>query len=156
MKRTDITSLFPDATDDQINALMSINGNDINNAKRGMNELRATLTTAQADLEAARKDTSAADLKEALEKVSVLQAEIDQRNAADALRTMREKVAADVGVPTNLLTGQTEDECKDQAQKILDFAKPSHYPNVRDGGEPHVDMQQTTRQQFADWFNSQS
>lgn len=156
MKRTDITSLFPDATDDQINTLMGINGNDINSAKRGMDELRATLATTQADLAAAQKDTSAADLEKALEKISALQVEIDQRNAADALRTMREKVAADVGVPINLLTGQTEDECKDQAQKILDFAKPSRYPSVRDGGEPHVDLQQTTRQQFAEWFNSQA
>lgn len=153
MKRTDITALFPEATDEQIKTLMDINGNDINTAKRGVEELQASLTEAQAKITA--QTTAEADLKAAQEKISALQADIEQRNLADAIRTMREKVAGETGIPTNLLTGTTEEECKTQAQGILDFAKPSAYPNVRDGGETHVDMQTTTRQQFADWFNSQ-
>lgn len=153
MKRTDITSLFPEATDEQIKTLMDINGNDINTAKRGVEELQVSLTEAQAKITA--QTTAEADLKAAQEKISALQADIEQRNLADAIRTMREKVAGETGIPTNLLTGTTEEECKTQAQGILDFAKPSAYPNVRDGGETHVDAQQTTRQQFADWFNSQ-
>lgn len=153
MKRTDITALFPEATDEQIKTLMDINGNDINTAKRGVEELQASLTEAQAKLTA--QTTAEADLAAAQEKISALQADIEQRNLADAIRTMREKVAGETGIPTNLLTGTTEEECKTQAQGILDFAKPSAYPNVRDGGETHVDAQQTTRQQFADWFNSQ-
>lgn len=153
MKRTDITALFPEATDEQIKTLMDINGNDINTAKRGVEELQASLTEAQAKLTA--QNTAEADLAAAQEKISALQADIEQRNLADAIRTMREKVAGETGIPTNLLTGTTEEECKTQAQWILDFAKPSAYPNVRDGGETHVDAQQTTRQQFADWFNSQ-
>lgn len=153
MKRTDITALFPEATDEQIKTLMDINGNDINTAKRGVEELQASLTEAQAKLTA--QNTAEADLAAAQEKISALQADIEQRNLADAIRTMREKVAGETGIPTNLLTGTTEEECKTQAQGILDFAKPSAYPNVRDGGETHVDAQQTTRQQFADWFNSQ-
>lgn len=153
MKRTDITALFPEATDEQIKTLMDINGNDINTAKRGVEELQASLTEAQAKITA--QTTAEADLKAAQEKISALQADIEQRNIADAIRTMREKVAGETGIPTNLLTGTTEEECKTQAQGILDFAKPSAYPNVRDGGETHVDVQQTTRQQFADWFNSQ-
>lgn len=153
MKRTDITALFPEATDEQIKTLMDINGNDINTAKRGVEELQASLTEAQAKLTA--QNTAEADLAAAQEKISALQADIEQRNLADAIRTMREKVAGETGIPTNLLTGTTEEECKTQAQGILDFAKPSAYPNVRDGGETHVDTQTTTRQQFADWFNSQ-
>lgn len=153
MKRTDITSLFPEATDDQINALMNINGNDINNARRGMEELQASLTEAQARLTA--QTTAEADLAAAREQISALQADIEQRDLAEAIRTMRDKVAGDAGIPASLLTGTTEDECKAQAQGILDFVKPRQYPNVRDAGETHVDMQQTTRQQFADWFNSQ-
>ncbi len=152
MKRTDITNLFPDATDDQINTLMGINGNDINNAKQGTKELQTALTAAQTELETLKNSTAESDLQNALARISELQADIDKRNAADALRTMREKVAGDVGVPVSLLTAATEEECRVQAQGILDFAKPS-YPNVRDGGEPHVDIKQTTRQQFAEWFN---
>ncbi len=155
MKRTDITALFPDATADQIKTLMDINGNDINVAKDGMTELQTALTAAEAELDTLRGSTAEADLKEARAKISELQADIDKRNAADAIRIMREKVAGDVGVPAALLTGATEEECKAQAQGILDFAKPA-YPNVRDGGETHVDIKQTTRQQFAEWFNSQT
>ena len=33
MKRTDITALFPDATAEQIQQLMDLNGQDINNAR---------------------------------------------------------------------------------------------------------------------------
>ena len=36
MKRDDITTLFPDATADQIKAVMKLNGDDINNAKQGL------------------------------------------------------------------------------------------------------------------------
>lgn len=153
MKRTDITTLFPDATEEQINTLMGINGNDINNARKGTEELQASLAAAQKELETAKNSSTAKDLKDALAKISSLQADIDQRNAADEIRTIREKVAGDVGVPASLLTGSTEEECKVQAQNILDFAKPSQYPHVRDGGEPGGTMKPTTRQQFAEWFD---
>lgn len=153
MKRTDITALFPEATDEQIKKLMDINGSDINSARRGVEELQTALTEAQAKITA--QTTAEADLATAREQITALQAEIEQRNIADSIRTMREKVSVETGIPTNLLTGTTEEECKTQAQGILDFAKPAAYPNVRDGGETHVDVQQTTRQQFAEWFNSQ-
>lgn len=152
MKRTDITALFPDATDEQIKTLMDINGADINSAKRGVEELQASLADAQAKLSA--QSTAEADLKAALEKVSALQADIDQRIAEDTIRTMREKIAGESGIPAKLLTGTTEEDCRTQAQGILDFAKPS-YPNVRDAGEVRTDITQSTRQQFADWFNAQ-
>lgn len=153
MKRTDITALFPEATDEQINTLMGINGNDINNARRGVEELQASLTEAQAKLTA--QTTAEADLAAAQEQIAALQADIDQRNLADTIRAMREKVAGELGIPAKLLTGTTEEECTAQAQGILEFSKASAYPSVKDGGETRVDVQQTTRQQFADWFNSQ-
>lgn len=33
MKRTDITELFPEATKEQVNAILNLNGADINSAK---------------------------------------------------------------------------------------------------------------------------
>lgn len=88
-------------------------------------------------------------------KTAELQTELDGMKKQESIRLMREKVAKETNIPANLLTGETEDECKMQAQNILDFAKPS-YPNVRDGGETHTVMNQSTRQQFADWFNQLS
>ena len=80
MKRTDITSLFPEATDDQINALMSINGNDINNAKKGIEELQVSLKDAQAKL--ASVDTDNKALQEAIDRANGLQSELDCMKAA--------------------------------------------------------------------------
>lgn len=62
MKRTDITALFPTATDEQIKALMDINGADINTAKKGFDDLTAQLTVAKsniAELEKAKGDSAA-------------------------------------------------------------------------------------------------
>ena len=151
MKRTDITSLFPEATDDQIKALMDINGNDINNAKKGVEELQTSLNDANAKL-AEMENTSTA-LQEAIDKANGLQSELDSMKAAETLRLTREEVAKSIGVPAHLLTAETKEECEAQAQQILEFAKPSKYPSVPDGGEPIGNPQKATRDQFAEYFN---
>ena len=151
MKRTDITSLFPEATDDQINALMSINGNDINNAKKGIEELQVSLKDAQAKL--AGVDTDNKALQEAIDRANGLQSELDSMKAAEEIRNTREEVARSIGVPAHLLTADTKEACEAQAQSILEFAKPSKYPSVPDGGEPIGNPQKATRDQFAEYFN---
>ena len=151
MKRTDITSLFPEATDDQINALMSINGNDINNAKKGIEELQVSLKDAQAKL--ASVDTDNKSLQEAIDRANGLQSELDSMKAAEEIRNTREEVARSIGVPAHLLTADTKEACEAQAQSILEFAKPSKYPSVPDGGEPIGNPQKATRDQFAEYFN---
>lgn len=154
MKRTDITNLFPEATDEQISALMNINGSDINNAKRGMESLQTALQDAQAQLENAQ--TNSDDLQAAIDKANGLQAELDVMKAAENVRITREEVAKSVGVPAHLLTADTKEACEAQAQSILEFANHSSYPSVPDGGEPIGTPKKSTRDQFADWFNEQN
>jgi hypothetical protein len=151
MKRTDITSLFPEATDDQIKALMDINGNDINNAKKGVEELQTSLNDANAKL--ADMENTGTALQEAIDRANGLQSELDSMKAAETLRLTREEVAKSIGVPAHLLTAETKEECEAQAQQILEFAKPSKYPSVPDGGEPIGNPQKATRDQFAEYFN---
>ena len=151
MKRTDITSLFPEATDEQIKALMDINGNDINNAKKGVEELQTSLNDANAKL--AEVEGNSAALQEAIDRANGLQSELDTMKAAETLRLTREEVAKSIGVPAHLLTAETKEECEAQAQQILEFAKPSKYPTVPDGGEPIGNPQKATRDQFAEYFN---
>jgi DNA repair exonuclease SbcCD ATPase subunit len=151
MKRTDITSLFPEATDDQINALMSINGNDINNAKKGIEELQTSLKDAQTKL--ASVENNSAALQEAIDRANGLQTELDTMKAAEQVRQTREDVAKSVGVPAHLLTGDTKEACEAQAQAILEYARPSTYPSVPDGGEPVGTVKKATRDQFAEHFN---
>ena len=151
MKRTDITTIFPDATGEQIDKLMDLNGNDINNAKKGVEAIQSQLEEAQRQLAEASGVTES--LKTEQERANSLQAQLDQMTAAETLRVMREKVSTETGIPVRLLTGETEDACREQATAISDFAKPK-YPAVRDAGEQHVDVKQATRDQFKDWFDS--
>ena len=81
-----------------------------------------------------------------------LEAELNGVRAAEKLRVLREAIAGETGVPASLLTGETEDDCKAQAEAILAFARPSAYPTVPDGGEIHMPAGSSTRDQFSDWL----
>ena len=79
-------------------------------------------------------------------QLSEMQKQIEKRNA-------RDKVSAETGVPGDLLTGDTEEEMKKQAEKLLAFrGSAPKYPTVSDGGEVTKPGGGTTRQQFANWF----
>jgi chromosome segregation ATPase len=149
MKRTDITGLFPDATAEQVNALMDINGADINSAKAGLGDLQTQLATANATIEQLRAD--AANVEELTNRATSLETELNALKASNALRDMRDKVSKNTGVPVSLLTAETEQECMEQASGIMNFARPANYPSVRDGGE-QTSVKSSTRQQFADWY----
>lgn len=140
MKRTDITKLFPDATKEQIDELMGINGADINAAKGEVDTLRQQLT-----------EQSGKEMDKAKQQIAQLTSELNGMKKAETIRLTREKVAAEKKIPVNLLTGETEEACAKQADDILAFAAPS-YPTIPDGGEPHGTIPKTnTRDQFADW-----
>lgn len=153
MKRTDITGIFPDATDEQIKALMNINGADINNAKRGVEDLQAQLTQASATIEELKK--GAAGLEEAQKKAQQFETELTELKTANAIREVREKVSKATGIPVSLLTATTEEDCTAQAVGIKEYARPSTYPQVADGGESGGIAKPSTRDQFAEWFNNQ-
>lgn len=93
------------------------------------------------------------DLQKAQEEAKNLQAQLDQLKQADVVRGIRAKVAAETGVPADILTGSTEEDCKAQAEKIKAYARPT-YPQVVDNGTPTPPAsQKKTRDQFADYFN---
>ena len=102
------------------------------------------------------QEASKTELQKATDKVTALQKELDGMKHEASVRTIRAKVAEEKGVPANLLTGDTEEACKEQADAILAFANPSGYPNVRDGGEVKATGKKTTGEQFAEWFNRQT
>lgn len=107
----------------------------------------------KADKFDAMEEANKSELQKAIERGDALQVELDKLKGANAVREMRNKVAEETGVPAHLLTGRTEEECREQAQAIVEYAKPSGYPNVRDGGEVRHTGKATTRQQFAEWAN---
>ena len=99
----------------------------------------------------------AAKVDELVEASNTMRSELDALKSAETLRVMREKVSKDTGVPVDLLTAGSEEECAEQAKRIMEFAKPGAYPQMRDGGEAKSGpSKQTTRDQFAKWFNLQT
>lgn len=101
------------------------------------------------------EEANKTELEKANEQVKSLQTELDAMKSAEKVRGIREKVAKEMNIPANLLTGDTEESCKEQAEAIQAYAKPA-YPNVNDGGEPQNTQGQATREQFAAWLNAQT
>lgn len=97
------------------------------------------------------QEQSKSELQKAQERAQALQSELDSIKEREAVRTVREAVAKETNVPANLLTGSTEEECKQQAEAILAFAQPSGYPAVKDGGEVRNVTTGTPKEQFAEW-----
>lgn len=153
MTRAEVTSIFPDATEEQITGLLNINGSDISKAKGGLDTLRGQLTAAQEENARLKAGPTAEKLQAEIDRANGLQGQLDAYKQADALRQIREKVAGEKKIPMNLLTGETEEACTQQADAILAFAKPVGYPAVQDGGEPPGGSGATkTRDSFAGWF----
>lgn len=81
--------------------------------------------------------------------------ELANLKAENALRDIRQNVATEKGLPASLLTADTEEACRAQADAILAFARPAHTaPSVPDGGEAHTSSGGATRDQFAEWLPS--
>lgn len=145
MKRTDITDLFPDAPKESIDKLLNINGADVNAAKGELESLRTQLQQAQ----------NGAELQEAKQKIAQLTSELDGMKNAETIRQIRAKVSSEKKVPAELLTGETEEVCAQQADRILAFAKPADpgYPPLPDHGEARgTPPAPATRDKFANWM----
>ena len=97
------------------------------------------------------EEESKTELQKATERAEALQAELDGLKSAEQLRIMREEVATATGVPANLLTGTTKEDCEAQAKGIMSYASQSGYPNVPDGGESRTGGKTSNAQQFAEW-----
>ena len=100
------------------------------------------------------EEASKTELQKATERAEKAESELTQMKQASEIKAMREKVASETGVPVNLITGSTEDECTEQANAIKAFAVPSGYPSVKDGGEPQTMSKQSARDEFSAWANA--
>lgn len=84
----------------------------------------------------AAEEAAKSDLQKAQEQAEKYKAELDAIKRENDVRNAREKVATEKGVPANLLTGNTEEECAAQADAFLAWrGEQPKYPAVKDGGE---------------------
>lgn len=101
------------------------------------------------------EEANKSELQKATEKAQALQKQLDDLNRATEIRNIHDKVSSETGVPSSLLTAETEEECKAQAEAIKSFAQSNvSYPSVRDGGEVQNIQHKTTESQFEDWLNA--
>lgn len=145
---------LPDAA---IEAIMAEHGKTVNPLQETINTLtgeRNGLQTQLTDVQA--RLTGMQDWEKKYNTdTQALQAQLTTLQNDINIRNARDKVSADTGVPTSLLTGDTEEACKAQADAILKWhgAQPK-YPATNDGGETQTPTGGTTRDQFADWAKS--
>jgi len=109
---------------------------------------------AKADKYDEAEEAAKSELQKATEKAETYKAQLEELQKRDEVRSIREKVSAETGVPTNLLTSDTEESCKAQAEAILAFTKPTSYPSVKDGGEVHHPTASKPEDKFKEWFDA--
>jgi hypothetical protein len=97
------------------------------------------------------EENNKSELQKAQEKAAELEAKLTAFEQEKTTREMREKVAQEKGIPADLLTGNSEEDCNAQADKILEFAKTNGYPMIKDAGEPKNNPKTTTKQKFKEW-----
>lgn len=99
------------------------------------------------------EEASKSELQKATERAEKLESELTQLKRAEEIRGVREAVATQYGIPANLLSGESEETCAEQAKALLEFKSATPYPNVKDSGEVQNRIKGSTRQQFAEWAN---
>lgn len=137
-------------TQEEVNAIVADRLDRERKKYEGFDEIKAKAEKLD-EIEEANKS----ELQKATERAAQLEAELNGLKQAESVRTIREKVAKETGVPASLLTFETEDECKAQAQQILSFSKPAGYPSIKDGGEAqHAPASAKPEEQFKEWFEA--
>ena len=99
------------------------------------------------------QEANKSELEKVTERANKLENELASIKKANEVRDIRLKISNETGVPLELLTEETEEGCKKQADAINAFAMPKGYPKVKDGGEINGTLKQSNGKQFADWFN---
>lgn len=84
------------------------------------------------------KNSSKTEAEKTAEQIADLQKQLEGLTKEKTVSQARSKVAAEMKVPVELLTGEDEETCKKQAKAILNFAKPTNYPGTRSNNKPHT------------------
>ena len=98
------------------------------------------------------EEANKSELQKAVERANNLEAELNGLKKTEEVRQTREKIATETGIPAHLLTGDTEEACKAQAEAIKAFATPN-YPKVKDSGEVPKTSSGNAKTDFAEYLS---
>ena len=98
-----------------------------------------------------QEEANKTELQKAQERATELEEKLKKREHEDSIREMKKKVADEMKIPADLLTGETEEACMEQAKAIMSFATSQGYPSVKDGGESNPSTKKTARESFKEW-----
>lgn len=101
-----------------------------------------------------QEEANKTELQKAQERAKELEEKLQKKEHEETVREMKKKIAEECKVPADLLTGETEDECRAQAQAIMAFAQSQGYPTVKDGGESNSTQKKSARDSFKAWAES--
>lgn len=99
------------------------------------------------------EEANKSELQKAVERANNLEAELAGIKKSEEIRQTREKIATETGIPAHLLTGDTEEACKAQAEAIKAFATPN-YPKVKDSGEIPKISSGNAKADFAEFMST--
>lgn len=102
-----------------------------------------------------QEEANMSELEKAQKTANKYKQELESYKKSEKLHEVRSKVSKETGVPEDMLYGETEEECKLQAEKILKFSKPQAYPEVSDGGESKGHGKKSDAQLFGDFLEKQ-
>lgn len=100
-----------------------------------------------------QQEANKTELQKATERAEKAEKEVAAMKQANSIREIRSKISKETGVPENLLTADTEEDCKNQAEAIKAFATPKNNFDFVDGGEALGTHKETPAKQFGEWFN---
>lgn len=101
-----------------------------------------------------QEEANKSELQKAQERTAELEEKLKKKEHEENIRNIKQKVADELKVPAELLTGETEEACREQAQAIMSFATSQGYPTVKDGGESNPVNKKSTRDSFKEWAES--
>lgn len=81
------------------------------------------------------QEANKSELQKANEQLEKLKADIAKRDAQDKANALKNKISKETGVPSELIIGSDEDEMKDWAQKLVEYAKKDTAPVIMNAGK---------------------
>ena len=101
------------------------------------------------------EEANKSELQKANERATALQAKLEALEKENEIRGIRDEVAKEMKIPTDLLTADTKEGCEAQAKSLLAFASAQQgYPTLKDSGEVNHAGEASTREQFARYVNN--